>query len=236
MAITHLPVKYTYLLINFLSVIFPVALSFDKKVAFHKSWKYLWKGMLISGVIFLFWDILFTINGVWSFNPKYITGISILQLPIEEILFFLTVPFACTFIYACLNYYLKRGMDMRITRIVSNIIIILSILVLLLCHHRMYTRVTFTLVAFLVILFQFIYKVRWLNRFYVAFAVSLIPFYIINGMLTGLPVVIYNNAQNLDVRIGTIPVEDHFYLMALLLMNIGLLEYFKKKALPIYHA
>ncbi len=228
--------NYTYLLINFLTILFPLVLSFDKKVAFHKKWKYLWPGLAITGVVFLFWDILFTVDGVWSFNPHYTIGINILQLPVEEILFFLTVPFACTFIYACLNHYMKREMDMRLTRIISNLIIIFSILILIFYHHRLYTRVTFTLVAFLVIMFQFIYKVRWLNRFYAAFAVALVPFYIINGILTSLPVVMYNNAQNMGFKVGTIPVEDHFYLMALLLMNIGFYEYFRARKPKIYHA
>ena len=116
---------------------------------------------------------------------------------------------------------------MRLTRIISNLIIIASIFILIFYHHRLYTRVTFTLLAFLVIWYQFIFKARWLNRFYIAFLVALAPFYIINGILTDLPVVLYNNAENLGVRIGTIPVEDHFYCMALLLMNTGFFEYFR---------
>ena len=221
--------KYTYLLINLLSIIFPLALSFDKRVQFHKSWRYLWPGMAITGIVFLFWDILFTVKDVWWFNPKYITGLTFAKLPIEEILFFITVPFACVFIYACLNYYVKRELSQRFTAIVSNVIIIACIVVLVIFHHRLYTRVCFTLTAFLLVLFQFILKVRWLNRFYAAYFVSLMPFYIINGILTSLPVVMYNNTENLGVRLYTIPIEDHFYLMALLLMNIGLFEYYKAK-------
>lgn len=203
---------------------------------FHKSWKFIWPGIILTGLVFLFWDVLFTVDGVWWFNPKYITGITVFRLPVEEILFFLTVPFACLFIYACLNYYIKREIDIRLTRIISNLIIIFSILILIFYHHRMYTRVTFTLLAFLVIMFQFIFKVRWLNRFYVAYLVALIPFYIINGILTGLPVVLYNDAQNLGRRIGSIPIEDHFYCMALLLLNIGFFEYFRLRSKKkLYH-
>ena len=228
--------KFTYLLINFFTILFPLALSFDKKVHFYKSWKFIWPGLLITGLVFLFWDVLFTLDGVWSFNPDYITGITILHLPIEEILFFLTVPFACIFIYACLNYYMSWQMDTRLTQIISNVLIIFSIVILVFYHHQLYTRVTFTLLAFLVILLQFIYKVHWLNRFYMAFVVVLIPFYIINGILTAIPIVSYNNAQNMGVRLGTIPVEDHFYCMALLLMNIALFEYFKRRSIKIHHA
>jgi len=229
-------VKFTYLLINFFTILFPLALSFDKKVHFYKSWKFIWPGLLITGLVFLFWDVLFTLDGVWSFNPDYITGITILHLPIEEILFFLTVPFACIFIYACLNYYMSWQMDTRLTQIISNVLIIFSIVILVFYHHQLYTRVTFTLLAFLVILLQFIYKVHWLNRFYMAFVVVLIPFHIINGILTAIPIVSYNNAQNMGVRLGTIPVEDHFYCMALLLMNIALFEYFKRRSIKIHHA
>ena len=228
--------KFTYLLINFFTILFPLALSFDKKVHFYKSWKFIWPGLLITGLVFLFWDVLFTLDGVWSFNPDYITGITILHLPIEEILFFLTVPFACIFIYACLNYYMSWQMDTRLTQIISNVLIIFSIVILVFYHHQLYTRVTFTLLAFLVILLQFIYKVHWLNRFYMAFVVVLIPFHIINGILTAIPIVSYNNAQNMGVRLGTIPVEDHFYCMALLLMNIALFEYFKRRSIKIHHA
>lgn len=183
--------------------------------------------MAITGLVFLFWDVLFTVKGVWSFNPKYITGINVLQLPIEEILFFLTVPFACIFIYACCNYYIKWIINIRLTRIISNLIVIFSILILVFYHHRLYTAVTFSLLVVLVALFQFLWQVRWLSRFYIAYVVALIPFYIINGVLTGLPVVLYNNAENIGRRIGTIPVEDHFYCMALLLMNVGFFEYFR---------
>jgi lycopene cyclase domain-containing protein len=223
-------VHYTYLLINFITIFFPVVLSFDEKVHFYKSWKFIWPGTAITGLFFLFWDVLFIRDGVWSFNPDYITGITFYGLPFEEILFFLTVPFACLFIYACLNFYVKWDINIRLTRIISNLIIIFSLLALVFYHHRLYTMVTFSLLVLLVILFQFYFKVNWLSRFYISYAVVLIPFYIINGILTSLPVVLYNNAENMGRRIGAIPIEDHFYLMALLLMNIGFFEYFRRKS------
>lgn len=66
-------------------------------------------------------------------------------------------------------------------------------------------------------------------RFYRAYAVSLFPFYIVNGILTSIPIVLYNNQQNLGFRVGTIPFEDHFYSMGLLLMNVYLYEFFQSK-------
>jgi lycopene cyclase domain-containing protein len=220
-------VKYAYLLINFLTIVFPVLLSFDKRVAFYKSWKYIWPGMAITGLVFLFWDVLFTIKGVWSFNAEYITGIKFMELPIEEILFFLTVPFSCIFIYACLNYYVKWSVPQGVSRWISNSLILLCLLVLAVYHNRLYTAVTFALLLVLIVALQYGFKAGWLNRFYMAYIVSLLPFYVVNGVLTAVPIVLYNNAENMAKHVGTIPIEDHFYSMALLVMNVGFFEYFK---------
>lgn len=221
--------KYAYLLINILTIFFPIVLSFDKRVAFYKRWKFIWPGMLITGVLFLFWDILFTIHGVWSFNDRYIIGVRIMDLPIEEIMFFLTVPFACIFIYECLNYYVKWQLPIGITKSISVILIILSAILTVVYHNHWYTVITFGLLLVILIIFQFVLKSKWLGRFWLAYIVSLLPFYIVNGILTAVPIVLYNNQQNLGIRVGTIPLEDHFYSMALLVMNVGFFEYFKHR-------
>jgi lycopene cyclase domain-containing protein len=57
----------------------------------------------------------------------------------------------------------------------------------------------------------------------------------VNGILTGTgieePIIWYNNDENLGIRIGTIPIEDIFYGMLLVLLNISLFEFFQKKAM-----
>src|ERR1017187_1219286 len=83
----------------------PLTLSFDKKVAFYKKWKYLFPAMIIPALFYIAWDIFFTSEGVWYFNEKYITGIKIVNLPLEEVLFFLMVPYCCVFIYECIRCY-----------------------------------------------------------------------------------------------------------------------------------
>ncbi len=185
--------------------------------------------MAITGLLFLFWDVLFTIHGVWSFNDKYITGIEFFELPVEEILFFLTVPFACIFIYACLNYYIKWTINQDVARSISGIIALASAFILMGHADKLYTAVTFSLLGVILIALLFFVKAPWLGRFYMAYLVSLIPFYVVNGLLTSIPVVLYNDEQNMGVRIWTIPFEDHFYSMALLMMNIAFFQYFKDK-------
>jgi len=46
--------------------------------------------------------------------------------------------------------------------------------------------------------------------------ISFIPFFIVNYILTSLPVVEYNPEAILGIRVLTIPVEDFFYSFAMI--------------------
>ena len=222
---------YTYLILDVLSVTFPFLLSFDKKVAFYKTWRYLFPAMFIVGLFFIAWDVLFTAKGVWGFNPTYITGITIVNLPIEEVLFFICVPYSCVFIYEVCNAYIKQDLIGANAKHISFIISLICIIICILYYNKTYTIVNVGISLLLVLFATFIYKFKNLGRFYVAYLVSLIPFLICNGILTVLPIVTYNNNENMDLRIYTIPLEDTLYCLSLLLSTILLMDYFKQKHL-----
>ena len=84
---------------------FPLALSFDKKVAFYKKWEAVLVAMILVGIPFLIHDYFFTEHGIWGFEPEYLSGIYIVNLPLEEVLFFLVVPYACVFCHECIKCY-----------------------------------------------------------------------------------------------------------------------------------
>ncbi len=76
-------------------------------------------------------------------------------------------------------------------------------------------------------------KPKFLGKFYLSYLFILIPFVLVNGILTGTgiesPVVWYNDAENLGIRLGTIPVEDTIYGMMLILMNVTIFETLQSK-------
>ncbi len=224
--------NYTYLLINIAVIFFPLVLSFDKKVHFFSKWKFVLPAIFLTGLIFLVWDVLFVKLNVWSFNPAYLIGVSFMGLPIEEILFFLTVPYACIFIYECLNAYFPANKLERYSLALSNLLLGLCVAFIFFAYSKWYTVINFSFLLLVLLFVEYVNKpLRFMYRFYRAYGVALIPFYIVNGFLTRIPVVEYNSKEILGVRVGTIPLEDHFYLMSLLLLNVYLYEWFKKRAL-----
>jgi lycopene cyclase domain-containing protein len=70
-----------------------------------------------------------------------------------------------------------------------------------------------------------------LQKFYFSYLIILIPFLIVNGILTGAftpsPVVWYNDSENLGLRIITIPIEDLGYAFTMLFGNLMIFESLK---------
>ena len=200
-----------------MSIVGPLALSFDKKVAFYKQWKQVFGAMLVPAFFYVVWDIIFTQRGVWSFNNVYITEIRYFNLPIEEMLFFFVVPYCCTFIYACVKSYFPKLQSNKKTDIIFKSLSLIFFVVACFNVKRDYTFYTFILCS-LFILFT-LFKRFNQAAFLISYFIILIPFLIVNGFLTSIPVVIYNDAENLGIRIFTIPFEDVFYGMLLVMMN-----------------
>ena len=223
---------FTYFIILAAALAGPLALSFDKKVAFYKQWKYLFPAMLLPAAFYMVWDSYFTSIGIWQFNEKYITGLRLGNLPIEEVLFFFVVPYCCVFIYTCIRSYFPVMPDGKTPkRALSLLAIVLLAVALLNITHR-YTSVTFILAAIFItaiLFFRSFFKQLHLRAFLISYLIILIPFLVVNGFLTAIPVVIYNDAENLGLRIYTIPVEDIFYGMLLVMMNVSIYEKLRSK-------
>ncbi len=224
---------YTYFLILSGAVAGPLFLSFDKKVAYHKKWRFLFPAMLLPAIFYIAWDALFTHWGIWSFNEAYITGYHIGNLPVEEVLFFFVVPYCCVFIYECLLCYFPSVTKLGSGNKLMMAMAVIFLLVGILFFKQRYTAYTFILLGAAMLAYLPLKKFfDGFNfpAFLIAYGVILVPFLLVNGFLTAIPVVLYNNAENLDFRIYTIPFEDAFYGMLLIFMNIIIYEKLRNTA------
>lgn len=223
----------TYLLLDLASLAGPLALSFDRRVAFYRRWRALFPPLLLMAAGFIVWDVVFTQHGVWSFNEAYLTGVWLGNLPLEEWLFFLVVPYACVFVYACLEAYIRPlrtyGKGWGALPVIGLALIAWSAL----SYQQAYTFWAPGLCGWACLLLYLLRnRLREVFRpqlFLLSWLVCLIPFLLVNGVLTRLPVVLYNDAENCGVRIGTIPFEDVFYGMLLVLGSVVGMEWLMRR-------
>lgn len=213
--------NYLYLALDLGTIVIPLAFSFGKFVAFRSKWFALWPAILFTGLLFIIWDVWFTKMGVWGFNQEYLLDIKLFELPIEEWLFFICIPYACIFIYESVIYFSKSHSIPKWPRLLAWLLFIFAATVSILNFDRIYTFCAFGFAAFALLIAIIQQKDKMIYYFFKSFPLILLPFFIVNGVLTGsaIPdqVVWYNDTENLNFRLGTIPFDDSFYLLGYLL-------------------
>jgi lycopene cyclase domain-containing protein len=222
-------IPLNYIILDAFILIFPLIFSFKWKFKYYKYFKPLSASIIIVGVSYIIWDILVTSRGDWWFDKNYLIGIEIFGLPIEEILFFIVVPFSCIFIYENLVYFIK---DKKIfyNKIIYLVIAGIFIIIGIIFRTQEYTVLAmFSCALFFILsttLFPQILKER---NYWLYIVLSIIPFIIFNYFLTSLTVVHYNPEAIWGIRITTIPLEDFFYNFSMLSFYLMVYVYFKNK-------
>lgn len=221
---------YTYLLLNLFVILIPFLFSFDNRVAFFTRWKYAFPAIILGSIPFLAWDVWFAHKGFWGFTDDYLIGVRFLGLPFEEWLFFLAIPYAGVFTWDVINHYIPKDFsDSELCKSVCLLVALVSFFFLALGKGGIYSVFSF---SFVLLIMATVFLIRGLRPFTLKFMrfylVLLLPFLLVNGILTGMflekPVVWYAPEAIVGLRIITIPVEDVFFGMALMYLILLIYE------------
>lgn len=218
--------KLSYILLLLAYLIIPVILSVQKKVRFIFQLRYLLPAAIFSGAIFVMWNMRFIELGIWSFNSDYLTGIEILKIPIEEWLSFLIIPLSSVYIYEWLKVKLENFEQPNAFIVVSLILFAITGMLAYFFRKNMFTFFTFFLTAIYLgyTVFRNRFKIHY-TKFYLAFAIMLLPFIAVSAVLNALPVIVYNANHIIGIGIWGVPVEKLGYLFLMLLINVTIYEY-----------
>lgn len=222
--------RYEYLLFNIIIFSGPLLILFSKiKGVTKPNPGSLFLGILIGSSLFVLWDAL-VVNYFWFFNPYYITGFSIFGLPVEELLFFISVPLGCLLLWVNYKKYFKKI-------VFNNFSIFLIFFNLFAALIAIYFSKFYTgsvALVFLAVLLLDIFLKTFLFRkgSFVTFVFGLVNVltFIFNLYLTARPVVLYNTQLKTNFNIITIPVEDFLFGMALISLIIIIYEKLDKKS------
>ncbi len=172
--------------------------------------------ILPVSAFFIVWDFVVT-GAWWEFNPEYILFPSLaawMRLPIEEILFFLVVPYAVlTVVKNVLAFteYARIGVSERVFMLltVSLRLLLLGVAVVCFVKAQWYS-------FSVVVLLQLVeYSVLRVQGIALGLVFTVFTTLIFNMYLTALPVVVYGEGFMTGWRVGTIPVEDFGYGLVL---------------------
>jgi lycopene cyclase domain-containing protein len=211
--------SFTYLLINGFIIAIPLALTFNKRTAYYRQIPAVGLSTGVVGACYLIWDVLVTARGEWRFNGKYLTGVHLLNLPLEEVLFFITVPYSCLFIYEVVLYATQERFYKISTPVLIAAVVVLMAAGMAVRDQGYTSKALASCSFFLTVAYLLDRPLLTSRRYWTWLAICYIPFLLVNSVLTALPVVQYNPAAILGVRLFTIPIEDFFY-------NYGMLSFY----------
>lgn len=225
---------FTYALILFFTVIICFVASFDRRLQFHRYFGVFLRAALIVAIPFIIWDAWFTARGVWWFNTDYTLGWRIAGLPIEEILFFICIPFSCVFTYFAFDKFFDWRALSAFNNIIVFVVVVVCAVVALANYDKIYTMLTAIVTIFTLLFLHFIARVPWISKATAIYGILMLGFFPVNGVLTGTglasPIVNYNPNDFLGIRMLTIPVEDAVYGYAQFLLVL----YFFLKYKEVY--
>lgn len=215
---------YEYLLFNLFVISGPLLVFFWQKPGIVKPVaKPLLLSLALAALGFAFYDQL-VVNYFWFFNPRYITGIFLFSLPLEEVLFFITVPFACLLLWVNYRKYLSEKIFPKFP--IYLLIITLIPAPFLLLSGKIYSG-SVLLVFGGVVLIDVLLKTKlFSSRIFIIFIflITNVLTFIFNLYLTARPIVIYNTLVKTNINIITIPLEDFVFGMGLIALTLIIYE------------
>lgn len=157
-------------------------------------------------IAFIIWDTLVT-NRWWYFSDKY-TLFKIGSLPIEEIMFFISIPIALVVITENFRAVIKSNYQ----KVISNrVFLLIKTIPLMILFFALFNGWEYTAIIAL-LTFVFTKKADLENKVFLAgLLFTLLATFFFNYYLTALPIVTYNQFLKSPWQIFSIPIEDFFY-------------------------
>lgn len=213
--------NYAYFIVLAATVVVPLVLSMVPwRLRWSAvEWRRLMRVFAFVSVPFVLLDMYSYARGWWAYNPHFVIDARMGGLPIEEIMFFFVVPFACLYLFSA---FTKAGggeplQRPWIWRLVLSLIMVAAMGLAIIEPKE---RTLFDVVLFaLVGLKAFLMPPKRTAALWLVAVVGL--FLVVNTVLTGLPIVTYNPDFGSRYRIGTIPFEDVLYNFSFLLLCLG---------------
>lgn len=222
---------YLYALLLVFTILFPILFGQTRKYSFNHLWKPIFIRSLFVSIPFIIWDMWFVAAQYWGFNSEYLIGWYLLNLPIEEWLFFTLIPIASIFLYYCVKQHSWTAWITPPLVLGTKVTLVLVSLILI-CYLRPYSLIAGIMSL---ITLGLTWRSKWWPNLIMYMPFGLVSFLGVNGLLTsGLtsispnPIVWYEPTAFSQIRITSIPVEDFFFGFSLVGLNIWLFEKYLK--------
>jgi lycopene beta-cyclase len=101
--------RFQYLLLMGACLVITLPLEFVIGARVWRRPRRLLAAMALPVALFVVWDVIAIARDHWSYNPEYVTGWELpLDLPVEELVFFLVIPICGLLTFEAVRRVLAR--------------------------------------------------------------------------------------------------------------------------------
>ncbi len=215
--------RWEYLAFDAVVLLPVLVLSLRRSTFFLPRWPAAFAALTLTAIPFLVWDAVVT-GRHWWFNDRYLLGPRLGPLPIEEVLFFVAMPFACLFSWRTL-FWKADASKLPVVAVVPWLLLLPLGLAGWLFGWPEYTSLAIGAVGLSAVVDLALGGGLVRTPRFLAFLVFVLVLTAgFNGYLTWRPIVQYDPRYQLDLRVLTTPVEDFIYGLALVVSTSAIFE------------
>lgn len=218
----------TFLLIDLFLLLIPFCFLIGRNALAPKQLLKLVIPSLVSTVIFTEMAIFWAGLQVISFDHTHILGGFYRLLPTAYYLFIFSFSFAGLGVYHFLNLKFTNNDWQKYSLAVSNLLLGVCVAFLFFAYTKWYTVVIFAFLLLLLFFIEYKNELRFMYRFYRAFAVMLLPFLICYGLISNSSLS-HNLAETAELSLFNTPFESVFMMMGMLLLTVYVFEFIKSR-------
>lgn len=97
--------RYLFILAGCLVITLPLEFVLGARV--YRRWRVAVFALVPVIVVYAAWDVLGIVRDHWWYNPRFVSGVGIGAVPIEELSFFVVVPLCGLLTYEAVGYVLR---------------------------------------------------------------------------------------------------------------------------------
>lgn len=221
--------KFAFLLLALSLFLLPLIFHFDKKIFKDGNFNAVLGGSLIAAIVISTLTIVLQLLGILQYNEINTIGLIFKDIPVEQYLLNFSFSFTAVSLYLYLNFKFPKNDLQKYSLALSNLILGLCVAFLFFSYPKWYTMLTFATLLVVLLLIEYVGRLRFMYKAYRAFLVMLIPFHLVYGILFWKGTLLVAANETSGMQVAKIPVENYFLALIMLLISVYMFEFFKSK-------
>lgn len=221
--------NFVFLILALAPLLLPVIFQIDKQISKDGNLRAAFGASLVSTILFSAITVVLYLLGLISYNAQNTLSISFKDIPVEQYLLHFSLNFTAISLYQYLNLRFPKNDLQKYSLAFSNLLLGLCVAFLFFGYPKWYTMLTFATLLLVLLLIEYVGKIRFMYRAYRAFVFMLVPLLIVYSVLAWNNVVTATANGVSGLHIAKVPVETLCMFLSALLVSIYMFEFFKSK-------